>query len=116
VSARVANCREPRSLLEPLLPVLSGACYPPIQVPFAELASLADETELQRLGPPFITVNCPAGNWVGLAMIGKELPNAGAGDARQRSTQPPTTADEGLQHAGERHDRRRSEAVHEHLP
>jgi hypothetical protein len=54
-----------------------AACYPPVQVPFAALASLADQAELQRLGPPFITASCPAGNWVGLAMIGKELPRVG---------------------------------------
>jgi hypothetical protein len=54
-----------------------AACYPPVQVRFAALASLADQGELQRLGPPFITASCPAGDWVGLAMIGKELPRVG---------------------------------------
>jgi hypothetical protein len=54
-----------------------AACYPPVQVPFAALASLADQDELQRLGPPFITASCPGGYWVGLAMIGKELPHVG---------------------------------------
>jgi hypothetical protein len=54
-----------------------AACYPPIQVPFAALASLADQGELQRLGPPFITASCPDGDWVALAMIGKELPRVG---------------------------------------
>ena len=28
-------------------------CFPPVQVPLAALASLADRAELQRLGPPF---------------------------------------------------------------
>lgn len=54
-----------------------AACYPPVQVPFAALASLADQAELQRLGPPFITANCPGGDWVGLAMINKKLPRVG---------------------------------------
>src|SRR5215471_9657701 len=53
------------------------ACYPPVQVPFAAFASLADHAELQRLGPPFITASCSADNWVGLAMIGKEFPRVG---------------------------------------
>ncbi len=35
------------------VPHVIAACYPPAQVPFATLASLADKTELQRLGPPF---------------------------------------------------------------
>src|SRR5205085_4561765 len=51
-----------------------AACYPPVQVRFAALDSLADQDELQRLGPPFITASCPAGDWVGLARIGKDLP------------------------------------------
>jgi hypothetical protein len=38
-----------------------------------------------------------------------------AWDARQRPTQPPTAANEGLQHASERYDRRRPEAVYEFL-
>ena len=29
------------------------ACFPPVQVPFAELSGLADKEELRRLGPPF---------------------------------------------------------------
>jgi hypothetical protein len=53
-----------------------AACYAPVQVPFAALASLADQAELQRLGPPFTTASCPADDWVGLAMIGGELPRA----------------------------------------
>jgi hypothetical protein len=57
------------------------ACHsrmlPPVQMPFGALASLADQAELQRLGPPFVAASCPADNWVGLAMIGKELPRVG---------------------------------------
>jgi len=29
------------------------ACFPPVQVPFAELSGLADKEELRRLGQPF---------------------------------------------------------------
>lgn len=34
------------------VPHAVAACFPPVQVPFAELLSFADRTELQRLGPP----------------------------------------------------------------
>ena len=54
-----------------------AACYPPVQVPFGALASLADQAELQGLGPPFVIASCPTDSWVGLAMIGKELRRVG---------------------------------------
>lgn len=39
-----------------------------------------------------------------------------ARDASQRPTQPSTAANEGLQHPGERHDRRRPQELHEFMP
>ena len=35
------------------VPHVAIACFPPVQVPFAELSGLADKEELRRLGPPF---------------------------------------------------------------
>jgi hypothetical protein len=57
-----------------------AACYPPVQVPFADLVSVADQSELQRLGPPFTAQNaavCPgvmvvgSKNELGLATVAK---------------------------------------------
>jgi hypothetical protein len=50
-----------------------AACYAPVQVPFAALASLADQAELQRLGPPFT-----AASWSGRRL-------GGSGHDRQRT-------------------------------
>jgi hypothetical protein len=62
------------------------ACFPPVQVPFAALVSVADQAELQRLGPPFTAQNaavCPgvmvvgSNNEVGLATVVKGSPRVG---------------------------------------
>ena len=35
------------------VPHAVAACFPPVQIPFADLSSVADKAELQRLGRPF---------------------------------------------------------------